>query len=149
MNYMTDPLKLSMLNIEIRVKLNALAGIANQEQIPSTRDGICLKSRTKSNRFSWGDFNKVGIQRFLVRLQKMISINQTWMNNYNRVRFAKETMILATLYKSWMNMIGQSKAITTSLRPLGRLSMQSQQKHLKVCGTKRFSWIKQRCQVML
>ena len=106
MNYMTDPLKLSMLNIEIKVKLNALAEIANQEQIHSTRDGICLKNRIKSNHFSWGDFNKAGILQFLAGLQRMISINQTSMNNYKRVRFAKEIMILATLYKLWMNMIG-------------------------------------------
>ena len=52
MNFMIDPLIPSMLNIELRVKLNALAGIANQEQIHSTRDGICLKSKIKSSHFS-------------------------------------------------------------------------------------------------
>ena len=52
MNYMTDPSILSMLNIELKVKPNALAEIANQEQILSIKDGMCLKSRIKSNHFS-------------------------------------------------------------------------------------------------
>ena len=146
---MTDPLILSMHNIESRAKPNVLAGIANQEQIPSTKDGMYLRNRIRSNRFSWGDLNKADILQSPVELQKMIFIHQISMNNYKKARFAKEIMILVTLYKLWMNTIGWSKATIINLRHLGRLLMQSQLKHQKVCGTKRFSWIKQRCQAML
>lgn len=52
MSSMTDPLILSMLNIEIKAKHTAPARIANQEQIPFIRDGICLESKIKSNHFS-------------------------------------------------------------------------------------------------